>query len=134
MKIQVNETLLDGITYSILLDFDAAKSVVATGSGKFNLKPVIRAVTEARDGAITGTVLPADENVAVYAMVGDDTLGTSYAVENNASWFIGGLEAGSYNIVFDPGELSTFASKTIENVNVSLGTINDIGENTLDPK
>ena len=37
LKINLNETLLDGITYSVLLDFDAARSVVKAGnSGKYN--------------------------------------------------------------------------------------------------
>ena len=45
LKLQVNTDLIAGITYEILLDFDAARSVVKAGnSGKHNLKPVIRAI------------------------------------------------------------------------------------------
>ncbi|MDA0194666.1 MAG: DUF4382 domain-containing protein [Bacteroidetes bacterium] len=40
LKLNLQMELLDGITYKILLDFDAAKSVVKAGnSGKYNLKP-----------------------------------------------------------------------------------------------
>ncbi|MDH5599068.1 MAG: DUF4382 domain-containing protein [Cyclobacteriaceae bacterium] len=132
LKLLVNEMLTEGITYSVLLDFDADKSVVrGGGAGVYNLKPVIRTVTEARDGAIEGTVLPASLNVAVYAMFDGDTLGTSYATENSANFFIGGLDAGNYDLVFDPGELSTFKADTIKNVSVAIGQITQAGEITL---
>lgn len=135
LKLLIDETLLEGITYSVLLDFDAAKSIVKAGaSGIYNLKPVIRTVTEARDGAIEGTVLPAEENVAVYAIIGEDTLGTSYATENSSAFFIGGLEEGTYILAFDPGDLSTYDKKSITDVQVTLGVINNVGETTLDLK
>lgn len=131
LKLLINETLLEGITYSVLLDFDAAKSIVITGNQKYVLKPVIRTVTEARDGAVEGTVLPAELNVAIYAMQGEDTLGTTYAAENMAEWLLGGLEPGSYNIVFDPGDSTDYVADTVENVTVELGVVNNIGETTL---
>ena len=131
LKLLVNTTLTEGITYAVLLDFDAAKSIVRSGNGTYNLKPVLKTVTEARDGAIEGTVLPSAENVAVYAMQGEDTIATSYAIENNNSFFVGGLEAGSYNLVFDPGTESNYAAFTIEGVNVSLGIVTNAGETTL---
>lgn len=134
LKLQVHETLTEGITYSLLLDFDGAKSVVKTGADKYILKPVIRTIAEAQDGAISGTVIPAIENVAVYAMVGEDIMGTSYAVEDNADFFIGGLDEGTYTLVFDPGELSDYDVQIIEGVKVVIGEITDHGETTLQLK
>ena len=131
LKIQINADLVAGITYSVLVDFDAAKSVVATGSGKYNLKPVIKAVTEAVDGAVKGIVLPAEESVAVYALVGDDTVSTSYAVENNSDYFLGGLSSGTYKISFDPGELSGYAGIVIEDVSVAVGEVTTLDDITL---
>ncbi|MDH5602430.1 MAG: DUF4382 domain-containing protein [Cyclobacteriaceae bacterium] len=134
VDVGVDVTLLEGINYSLLLDFDAAKSVVKSGaSGKYILKPVVKAVTQAKDGAIRGTVLPAEQNVAIYAMIGEDTLGTTYAIENNAEYFLGGLDAGTYNVVFDPGELSGYKADTIRNVTVVVGEITDIAETVLVP-
>ena len=43
IKISVNATLLPGYVYAVILDFDPYKSVVKTGNGKYNLKPVIKA-------------------------------------------------------------------------------------------
>src|SRR5258705_2673224 len=51
LKIQVHTTLKAGVNYNITLDFDAARSIVATGNGSFNLKPVIRSVV-----AVAGSV------------------------------------------------------------------------------
>lgn len=129
LKVQLNADLITGITYSILLDFDAAKSVVETGaSAKYILKPVIKAITEAQDGAIKGVVLPAELSVAVYALIGEDTISTSYAIEGNIDFFLGGLSDGDYTVSFDPGELSGFQGTIIENVTVSVGSVTDIGE------
>ena len=131
LKLQIHEDLTEGITYSVLLDFDAAKSIIATGSGKYILKPVIRTITEAQDGAIQGSVLPAAEIIAVYAIIGDDTVSTSYAAEGNADFFLGGLADGSYKIGFEPGELSDLQKFIIEDVAVTIGNVTDIGETTL---
>jgi hypothetical protein len=131
LKLQINADLIEGITYSVLLDFDAAKSIVATGSGKYILKPVVKTITEAQDGAIQGTVLPAAESVAIYAIIEDDTVSTSYAAEGNADFFLGGLADASYKIGIDPGELSDYQEVIIENVTVTIGTVTDVGETVL---
>lgn len=132
LKLQVNQTLLGGITYEFKLDFDAAKSVVKAGtSGNYNLKPVIRVITEATSGAIKGSVQPAAENIAVYAMQGQDTIATSYAVPDISEYLIGGLEPGTYDVVLDPGENSLLQPVTIEAVEVTLGVVTELDEVTL---
>ena len=135
LKINLNETFDDGITYNVLLDFDAARSVVKAGnSGKYNLKPVIKAIAEATTGALQGTVEPVEENVAIYVMSGEDTVGTSYAVADNASWFIGGIEEGTYSIAFDPGEESTYNTAMLKDLVVVTGKVTDTGGVTLELK
>ena len=124
LKLLINETLEEGITYTFKLDFDAARSVVKAGSsGKFNLKPVIKVITEATSGAIRGSVLPETDNVAIYAMQGMDTIRTSYAIENIADFIISGLDAGIYDVVFDPGETSSLNSLVIEGIEVIIGEV-----------
>ena len=132
VDVGVDVTLLEEINYYLQLDFEAAKSVVQSGaSGKYILKPVVKAITVPKDGAIEGTVVPAELNVAVYAMIGEDTVATTYAVENNTQFLIAGLPEGDYNVVFDPGELSGYLADTISGVSVVLGEITDIGETVL---
>jgi hypothetical protein len=42
LKININETVPAGVTYDVLLDFDASQSIVVQGDGDLILKPVIR--------------------------------------------------------------------------------------------
>lgn len=54
---------------SVTADFDVRKAVVATGSGKYILKPTIRLVVDNQSGVIRGSLthVPADTKVVVYA-------------------------------------------------------------------
>ena len=80
LKLQVNAELQEGVTYRLLLDFDAARSIVKAGaSGKYNLKPVIRTILQAQSGAIKGLIFPIAASPAVYALSGTDTVGTTFA-------------------------------------------------------
>lgn len=133
LKLKVNETFEAGIAYSLKLDFDAAKSVVKKGnSGKYGLKPVIRVITEAISGAIKGEVLPAEENVAVFAIMGEDTL-TSYAIAGQSAYFIEAVPAGDYKVVFDPGEDSIYDKDSV-NIAVAVDAITTIEAITLPVK
>ena len=131
LKLNVHETLLAGITYEFLLDFDAARSVVRTGNGMFILKPVIRVITRTLSGAIKGEVMPAAENVAVYALMGQDTLGSSYAPAGQASFMVSGLPEGRYRLVLDPGSESAFAVLSLSDVDVTTGQVTDLGQKSL---
>jgi hypothetical protein len=125
LKLQLKATLIAGITYEVFLDFDAARSVVESGnSGRYNLKPVIRAIAEAQDGAIGGIILPLDATPAVYAIQGSDTI-TSAFTDSNGAFLLQGLEAGSYTVGIDPSLDYLQSSK--ENVQVSIGEVTDIG-------
>lgn len=128
LKLNVHAELTEGITYTILLDFDAAKSVVESGSGKYNLKPVIRSITEAQSGAIKGTVTPVESAPAVFAISGDDTVATSYADETG-KFLLKGVLPGAYTVSFDPKDGYAPYQKT--NVTVTLGNVTDLGEITI---
>lgn len=124
LKVQVHQELKSGITYKVLLDFDAARSIVDKGNGTYNLKPVIRAVTQAQDGAIQGTVLPLEARPTVYAIIGTDTTSTSTDTLSGG-FLIRGLEAGSYRVLFVP--TVGYQSKEISDVNVTIGQVTNVG-------
>jgi len=128
LKLQVNETLVEGITYKILLDFDVARSVLQTGAGQYKLKPVIRTITEAQDGAIKGVVDPIEATPAIYAIQNLDTVGTSFA-DSTGHFLIRGLKAGSYQVVFVPNSL--YQTTVRENVSVELGAVTNVGTVTI---
>jgi len=127
LKLQVHENLLGGITYNFKLDFEAARSVVHTGSDGYILKPVIKVITEATKGAIRGSVTPAELNVAINVMQGEETISTTYAKENVSEFLASGIPEGQYTIIFDPGDDSEYELRTLENVSVSNGEVTDIG-------
>jgi hypothetical protein len=128
LKVNVQQELLEGITYKILLDFDAAKSVVNTGSGAYILKPVIRSVTEATSGAINGLVDPAASTPAIYAIDGADTIATTYSDENG-NFMLRGIAPGTYNVHFIPA--SGYQTKIVEDVLVTLGTVTNMQTVTI---
>lgn len=123
LKLQIHEVLAEGITYKILLDFNAAQSVVETGAGAYILKPSITANTEAQDGAIKGNVEPAAQ-VAIAVMSGEEAVETAYSNEAG-EFLIGGLAAGSYRLVFDAEGDAPVVEKT--DVEVALGVVTDLG-------
>ena len=124
-KIKIQETLTTGITYTLIMDFDAARSIVKAGnSGKYNLKPVVRAFPEALDGAISGTVEPLESNPAVYAIIGEDTI-TSTFPDDNGFFMLRGLDQPAYKVGLEPVE--GYVEKVFEEVPVTIGEINDLG-------
>lgn len=129
LKLQVHQTLSAGITYKILLDFDVARSIVTTGNGSYKLKPVIRSIAEAQDGAIKGIVTPAASTPAVYAIVGQDTVGTTYA-DSEGRFLIRGLSTGTYDVSFAPN--FNYLSTTKSGVQVTVGNVTDVGTVTIE--
>ncbi len=130
LKLNVNTTLEEGITYKLILDFDAARSIVKAGnSGKYNLKPVIRTIAEATSGAVKGVVTPIESTPAVYAISGTDTLGTAFADQATGKFMIKGLAAGTYKVSFAPK--TGYQPLTKENVSVSVGNVTDLGTVTI---
>ncbi|MGI9543563.1 MAG: DUF4382 domain-containing protein [Cyclobacteriaceae bacterium] len=125
LKIKLNSTLSANITYEILLDFDAARSVVKAGnSGNFNLKPVIRASAEAQDGAIKGMITPSEASSVVYAIQGADTV-TSTFTNDVGRFLIRGLADGTYTVSISPQD--PYQTETRDEVLVNIGNVTDLG-------
>ncbi|KHJ37489.1 hypothetical protein PBAC_23330 [Pedobacter glucosidilyticus] len=130
VKLTENPELLSGAAYTLLLDFDAAKSIVKTGNGKYLLKPVVRGITAATTGLIAGTVLPLESAPEVLVISGTDTVGTVPHAETGA-FTVGGLRAGTYSVKFVP--VAGFKDSTITNVSVTAGQIKSLGTVVLKP-
>lgn len=124
LKFNVHAELMEGINYTIWIDFDAGRSVVDRGNGEYNLKPVIRAYTEAIDGAIKGVADPVEAKPYIMAIsLNNDTTG-SYADTITGEFILGGLDQGEYAIHFEP--TAEYTSKTITDVNVLNGQVTDL--------
>jgi hypothetical protein len=125
LKLNVQTQMSPGISYVITLDFDAARSVALNGMGAYRLKPVIRAITEATSGAIKGKVTPVDTYPAVFALAGTDTVATAYS-DSLGFFLLRAVPPGTYKVTFDPKP--GYTPKQIDNVTVTLGVTNDLGE------
>ena len=125
LKLQVNASLEPGITYDVLLDFDAAKSVVKAGnSGKYNLKPVIRTVVKALSGSIKGVVMPDSVQYALFAIMGEDSIGGF--TDDHGGYMINGLDAGDYSLAIVPPTDSGIKDSTMNDINVQLGIVTQV--------
>jgi len=128
VKLRENPELVPGVTYSLLLDFDAAKSIVQTGNGKYILKPVVRGVTLATSGLISGIAAPIESYPEVLVIAGTDTVGTiPDAVTGRFT--VGGLAAGRYDVKFVP--VAGYRDSTITGVDVTIGQNQNLGVVTL---
>lgn len=123
LKLQVHQTFEAGVSYSILLDFDANQSIVVKGNGEYQLKPVIRIVDVALSGSIKGSITP----IGLMAVITATSNDTTYSTVTNASGYflIAGLPAGSYSITITP-ELPLLPVTLIRKV-VVLGAATNLG-------
>lgn len=125
LKLKINTNLEAGITYKLILDFDAARSIVSTGSGKYNLKPVIKTQTQATSGAVKGIVAPVGAAPAIFVILGTDTVATAFADPATGNFMLKGLSAGTYKIGFEPKPGFSAIEKT--GVNVTIGSVTNLG-------
>ena len=122
LKLNIHEEIEGGITYKLVIDFDAAKSIVKAGnSEKYNLKPVIRAKMEALTGAISGVVEPADIKTVIYGIMNGDSVSTY--PDELGQFMLRSLDEGLYKVVAVPKEESGYPDVSIDSVSVTKGEI-----------
>ena len=76
------------------------------------------------NGAIWGRVVPAEASPAMYALVGSDIFGASYA-DDEGNFIIDGLPEGKYELIFMPE--MTYEDKTLKNIDVTNGHTTHLG-------
>ncbi len=123
IKLNHQFTIVKGQVYQLLLDFDAERSIILTGSNQYQLKPVIRAVPMLLSGNIEGVVIP--HAVTILTTSGTDTVAVTLADTTTGFFEVEGLLAGTYNLKFHPSSL-LYADSTIFNVNVTAGHTTDL--------
>jgi hypothetical protein len=94
-------TVGSGQRVDLLLDFDACKSIVQTGSGKYKLKPVIHVIPFVLNG-IEGFVDKTLPNVSVSAQVNGDVVRSTMLNTVTGKFFLAHLPGGvgvKYDVV-----------------------------------
>ena len=136
LKLEVNQTLVGGTTYEFLLDFDVDKSIVATGSSKYILKPVIRVSTLEASGVIKGVLDPAvDYQVLASVQQGEKIFSAFVTLNDNdvatngdGAFQINGIPSGTYTLILTPDPTSGEVPIVLENVIVVNGQTTDVGD------
>jgi len=97
LNVQSIPTLTSG--YKVLIDFDAARSIVARGNGSYSLKPVIRSYISANTSYIEGYLSPANKAMRVFTVSSaGDTISTVSDTLNYNHFRLSGLFSGTYKI------------------------------------
>lgn len=119
LKLQVHSDLTGGMLYQLVLDFDAAKSIIKAGnSGKHLLKPVIRVLSFVPSGGIVkGFVSPDSVSTTIFATIGVDTISSTSTFGGNFQFR--DIMAGNYVLSFVPASDEFYTAS--KNIVVSLG-------------
>lgn len=133
IKVNGNFNIQANATYQLSLDFNAEKSIIQTGNGRYNLQPVIRAVATVTSGTISGTILPISTNAIVWTVSNSDTV-TAYADAVTGYFKLMALPSGTYSLNIEASDTAAFKSSTISSVAVVSGQNTDTGTITLSPK
>jgi hypothetical protein len=91
-----------GQTTSVVLDFDACKSVVTQGKGRYSLKPVVKVVPSTATGTgITGVVAASllAAHVSVSAQQNGVIVGATVPDPSTGAFTLTHLAAGNYDVV-----------------------------------
>jgi hypothetical protein len=123
LKLQVHQDLQPGIAYYVLLDFDAAQSIVVEGNGTYSLKPVIRTIEAPLSGSIKGQLSVSGVPATVTATSG--SLSYSTVVNANGEFIVAGLPPGVYTLTINPA--APYNTVTMNNITVTVGVVSNVG-------
>ncbi|HBN04496.1 MAG TPA: hypothetical protein DD434_01720 [Bacteroidales bacterium] len=98
LKVNVHQNANVESEYSIMIDFDASRSIVQQGNGDYSLKPVIRSYMVQNTSYIDGNIVPGDVPYKVFVTAGQDTISTLSDPLINNYFRIHGLFSGTYTL------------------------------------
>jgi len=117
-KLNVQAEVEEGQVYDLVIDFDASQSITRTGNDRYILKPVLRTVNLQEQASISGRVLPLEAEPWVYAIVGEDTVGT--LPNEDGDFTLIGLDDNTYDVLFQPTNES-YADSLVEGIELEDG-------------
>jgi hypothetical protein len=122
-----------GITTELVVDFNAADSILKNGPGDYHMTPVIRVTDKATTGAIAGTVAlnPVNADAVITVATTDansNSISTICAADG--TFLLGYLPAGTYDL-----EISAigYTTQTVNGITVTVGDTSNITDVVLVP-
>lgn len=128
LKLQIHQIFEAGVSYNILLDFDASQSIVLKGNNEYQLKPVIRNIDVTMSGSIRGSITPTGTIATVTASSDGITFYSSITNEDG-NFLIAGLPEGIYDITITP--VPPLLPVIVTGQEVELGITTDLGITTI---
>ena len=100
LKLNGSFTVAAGQVADVVLDFDACKSVVTRGNGKYALKPVIKMLPSVLNG-ISGVIAPSQltSNVMISAQQAGVVVSSTVPDPITGAFLLSRLPVGSYDVV-----------------------------------
>ena len=123
------QQLIAGGVYYLVLDFNAEKSVVETGVGKYILNPVVTGYMQTSVGSIGGTISPVTGAYYCEATNSTDTAGT-YINPATGQFLIPVVLPGNYSVKFFPN--AGYVEKTVPGIVVVAGQTTQMGTITIE--
>lgn len=132
LKLNLHDELVSNVVYKLWIDFDAARSIVETGSDKYQLKPVIRTYTDATSGSLKGYVQPQEAKAVVWAVLGTDSV-LAYPRVDDGYFLITGLQpSSSWEVAVEPDVKSGYKSAELSGISIKIEEVNDLGQIVLE--
>lgn len=127
LKINIHDSAVVYSSYSVVIDFNAEKSVVRKGnSGGYSLKPVIRGFIRENTSLLSGNILPAKVPFKVSSILGTDTMTCVSDTSRNNLFVLQGLYSGNWKVEFRSEAGSLLKSLNVDIVggfNKNIGVI-----------
>lgn len=131
LVIRVEQMLRSNLDYTFLIDFDVEKSVIKTSTPDyFVLKPELRSSMEVVSGSIQGKIINA--LVQTQISIISETEQISTFTDSEGNFMLKGIPSGNYNLQITPDSNSGYVEMGINNINVSVGKITEIGNIVLE--
>lgn len=132
LKLGPQFTIEEGSTYQMVMDFDAARSIVRMGPKHrphgYKLKPRVRIMTMAVSGSISGKVVNFDAYPVAHALAGTDTITSTFVDTLNGMFKLAFLPESFYTVFIEDTLDRSFVQ---ENVSVEAGKNTNLGDITL---
>lgn len=127
IKLNIHATIQANVTYKLVLDFDANRSLVYHNGGLI-MKPVIKVLTTALSGSISGSI---NTKASVYAYGNNDTVSTVTGLNNGFK--LSYMTPGTYTLFIQSAD-ALYYDSTIVNIGVLQGQTTNTGTIALRSK